>query len=241
MLPSDVKSFHYKSTLGGNRSSAFFRCGDSFSSFERAFIHLFEAGRLCPRCGSIERTRKIQVFQFKTTNTWYEETLLKKEVFGQVCHSKEHEANSAIIEQFECSIDLTKGYQMSGWGNYWSIDKANIWAVGAPEPGCQDWTNRLPIGFCLHEDAEFVGAFKRLALTDPVWSKLQLGTIGSLLSRRKFPGSLVQFATNRNEEAIFKHLQTISLGRADFSSHWERDYRDYPLGSTNQRSMYRLR
>jgi hypothetical protein len=51
--------------------------------------------------------------------------------------------------------------------------------------------------------------------------------------KRVFPGSLLQFYTNKNSEAIFGNLQTVDLARTDYSKNWQRNFEDYPVGGTN--------
>jgi hypothetical protein len=192
----------------------------------------------CEQCGTIERTRKVQVLGFKFERTSYRETLLKRRAFAEIAHCKEHQART-VLETFSCFFSFTKGYSSSGFGNYWSQDKRSIWHIGPPTPTSQIWTNQSPAGFCLHEDPAFVGAFERLVKCDPVWSSHQLDGISGVISRKTFPGSLVQFKTNRNVEVIFDHLQKIDLSLADGGDYWTRNETKYPRGGTNEPPPFR--
>jgi hypothetical protein len=187
----------------------------------------------CRKCGAIERTRRAQVLAFKYEKTSYRETLLKKRAFAEVAHCKEHHARNTL-EKFTCSFNFKEGFKSSGFGNYWSPDGLDVWSIGPPTPTTQMWTNQSPAGFCLHEDSVFVAAFARLVECDPVWSRHQLEAICGGISRKSFPGTLVQFKTNRTVEAIFNHLQRIDLDAADVGLDWERDEAKFPRGGTNE-------
>jgi hypothetical protein len=192
----------------------------------------------CRKCGAIERTRRVQVLAFKYEKTSYKETLLKKRAFSEVAHCKEHQART-VLENFTCSFNFREGYKSSGFGNYWSPDQRGIWDIGPPTPTSQMWTNESPAGFCLHEDPVFVAAFERLAKCDPAWGRHQLDAITGVISRKTFPGSLVQFKRNRTVEAIFNHLEKIDLAVADGGEYWTRNETKYPRGGTNDPPPFR--
>jgi hypothetical protein len=186
----------------------------------------------CQQCGSVERLRQLTLLtvSFKSRNC--DETLLKRRAFSQTVHSREHRA-CVPIEESEWALSLTSGFRSVGFPNYWSLDKHQVWHDGPQLPGATAWRYCSPPGFCLHEDDAFAAAFERLANSDAAWSLVQLDAIGCLLARKTFPGSLLQFYTNKNSEAIFRHLQTVDLARTDYSKNWQRNFEDYPVGGTN--------
>jgi hypothetical protein len=192
----------------------------------------------CRECGAVEHQRKIQLLGLKSERTFFEETLLKRRALAGIIHSKEHRAH-ALLDGFSCSFSFADGYKSSGIGNYWSPDKQDYWSIGAPTPTAQIWKNESPAGFCLHEDPAFVEAFERLVKCDPAWSRHQLGAIVNALERKTFPGTLVQFKTNRNVEPIFDHLEKIDLYAANGGRYWGRDEGKYPRGGTNDPVPFR--
>jgi len=184
----------------------------------------------CGKCGAVEHHRRFQAFGRTFEKTWIEETLLKREVFDSIHHSKAHGA-FASLQKFDSSFDLAKGLHSTELGNYWSTDKSHTWIDGPPTASSQNWTNHIPTGFCLHNDPAFVHAFKRLNEMDPAWAAYQLDYLAYKLGAKVFPGSLIQFISNRNEQAIFLHLQQSDLGAELSRSVWQRDYQKFPLGA----------